>query len=71
MFAHHPGVKHVCPYPEPQASQLDLNFVLPATAARPEGVKALEFDALLLAEGEWSATSKRLGIASQGFNNVL
>ena len=28
----------------------------------PDGVQRLEFDALLLAEGEWSATCKRLGI---------
>ena len=44
-------------------SELDVSFALGAEVARPEGVEAVAFDSLLLAEGEWSTTCKRLGVA--------
>ena len=46
-----------------QRSELDPSFALPAEAAAAEGVERLPFDALLLAEGEWSDTCKRLGVS--------
>jgi len=44
-----------------QATSLDATFVAAPGAAPPDGAEALEFDALVLAEGEWSNTCKRLG----------
>ena len=46
-----------------QTSELDSNFAMTSDVEKPEAVTALPFDALLLAEGEWSATSKSLGIS--------
>lgn len=45
-----------------QVSDLDAMFVRPVDELPPAGVKAIPFDALLLAEGEWSPTCQRLGI---------
>ena len=45
-----------------QTSELDTSFALAGSEALPAGVAALPFDALLLAEGEWSPTCKRLGV---------
>ena len=45
-----------------QQSDLDGTFALSADTPLPSEVLGLEFDALLLAEGEWSPTCKRLGI---------
>ena len=45
-----------------QTSDLDEDFALPAGAQCPEGVERVAFDALILAEGEWSETCKRLGV---------
>jgi len=39
-----------------QLSELDPSFALPAGEAPPEGIDTVGFDALLLAEGEWSQT---------------
>jgi hypothetical protein len=44
-------------------SELDATFALGAEVVRPLDVDALPFDALLLAEGEWSNTCKQLGVA--------
>ena len=45
-----------------QASTLDATFARAVGAPPPEGASAHRFDALLLAEGEWSPTCKKLGI---------
>jgi hypothetical protein len=45
-----------------QSSALDESFVARADAPVPDGVAPLPFDAMLLAEGEWSETCKRLGV---------
>ena len=44
-----------------QASELDATFVPPAEVAPPAEAEVIPFDALLLAEGEWSSTCQRLG----------
>ena len=44
-----------------QVSELDASFVPSADTAPPAGAEVIDFDALLLAEGEWSNTCKRLG----------
>ena len=43
-------------------SELDPSFALESGVERPEGVAAVPFDALILAEGEASQTCKRLGV---------
>ena len=46
-----------------QQSALDRTFALGAGAPKPDGAdKSYAFDALLLAEGEWSATCKKLSV---------
>jgi len=45
-----------------QVSELDTSFALRAAADAPASVSRLPFEALLLAEGEWSDTSSKLGI---------
>ena len=46
-----------------QTSDLDATFALAAGAAAPEGADSqYPFDALLLAEGEWSSTCKKLAV---------
>ena len=48
-----------------QVSELDSGFALASSTPRPPSdapVRVLEFDALLLAEGEWSKTCSRLGV---------
>ena len=52
----------VCNYM--QTSELDRSFALEAGAAAPAGEETSRyaFDALLLAEGEWSSTCKKLGV---------
>ena len=45
-----------------QSTALDESFAVSARAPRPAGVQPLGFDAMLLAEGEWSDTCKRLGV---------
>lgn len=45
-----------------QKSELDPSFALDASKKAPEGVTLLPFDALLLAEGEWSNSCVRLEI---------
>ena len=45
-----------------QASTLDATFARAVGAPPPEGASAHRFDALLLSEGEWSPTCKKLGI---------
>ena len=44
-----------------EQSELDGSFVPPSSVPPPPGAVVVDFDALLLAEGEWSATCKRLG----------
>lgn len=44
-------------------SELDRTFALDASAPPPAGCTHLEFEALCVAEGEWSASCKRLGVA--------
>ena len=46
-----------------QTSSLDPSFAMPASVPRPADAEAIEIDALLLAEGEWSQSCKRLGIS--------
>jgi len=46
-----------------QASEIDPTFALAADISKPDFIETYAFDALLLAEGEWSQTSKRLGIS--------
>ena len=45
-----------------QQSELDPSFALGADATPPPNVKKVSFDALLLAEGEWSTTCTKLGV---------
>mmetsp|Transcript_25558 Transcript_25558/g.64966 ORF Transcript_25558/g.64966 Transcript_25558/m.64966 type:complete len:456 (-) Transcript_25558:303-1670(-) len=43
-------------------SEVSREFVLGPSNAAPAGVRCFRFDALALAEGEWSPTCKRLGV---------
>ena len=45
-----------------QTSDLDPSFALAGSEAPPDEIEEIGFDALLLAEGEWSQTCKRLGV---------
>ena len=45
-----------------QTSELDPSFALAGSEAPPDEIEEIGFDALLLAEGEWSQTCKRLGV---------
>ena len=45
-----------------QESLLDPNFCLRAESETPEGVTSRPFEALVLAEGEWSTTCSKLGV---------
>jgi hypothetical protein len=44
-------------------SELDGSFALGAGASPPPGYTPLQFEALCIAEGEWSQSCKRLGVA--------
>jgi len=46
-----------------QSSELDRSFALTAEEPVPSGVEPIRFDALVLAEGEWSNTCERLGVS--------
>ena len=43
-------------------SEVSKEFVLGPMAVAPSDVRLVPFDALALAEGEWSPTCKRLGV---------
>lgn len=46
-----------------QTSEIDPTFAIRGSNPTPPGVETIDFDALLLAEGEWSPTCKRLGVS--------